>query len=139
MTNAPKCSLDTAKCPTFSTLTCNCDLDLWATDLGSVCDTSPSLEEHLCHIILKIIHEGRSFSPDTAKCSTFLPLTYDCDLHLWNVDLAPVSQTVSNSDSSSTQLSKKRKVKKEVKRDPLKHCRLNALITMINIDTYFLK
>ena len=44
-------------------------------------------EEHLCKFILKFIHERPSYSPDTAKCPTFLPLTYNCDLHLWGTDL----------------------------------------------------
>ena len=32
-------SLDRAKCPTFSTLTCDCDLELWATHLSITCNT----------------------------------------------------------------------------------------------------
>ena len=62
-------------------LTYECDLDLSATDLDFACDTSPSVEEHLCQLILKFIHERQSYSPVKAKCPTFLPLTYDCDLH----------------------------------------------------------
>jgi len=43
----------TAKCPSFSTLTYDCDLDLPATVLNFACNKWPSLEEHLCQVILK--------------------------------------------------------------------------------------
>jgi len=51
---------DMANCPTFLTLTCDCDLDIGGTDPSFVCNTSPSVEKHLCQVILKFLHGRRS-------------------------------------------------------------------------------
>ena len=53
------------------------------------------LEEHYCQIISKSIHACLSYSPDTAKCSYFLPLTQVCDLDLWAMSMVVSCDTLS--------------------------------------------
>jgi len=54
----------------------------------------------------------------------------------FNSDQAPVSQTVSNSDSSSTHALKNPVSKKEGKIHTNNHCQLNDRITISSFDKY---
>jgi len=68
-------------------LTLVCDPDLWAMSIVLKHDTLSCQEEHLCLFFFKSIHACRSYSPDTTKCSRFLPLTQVCDLDLWAMSI----------------------------------------------------
>ena len=48
-------------------LSADCDLDLWASDMVLVCDILPCHDDHLCQIIFKSHHVQQSNGSDTYR------------------------------------------------------------------------
>ena len=66
----------------FYHLTFECDLDLQPTWTNVSNRTSSSQGEQLCQIILKTMHECRSYGPDKLSVWPFYHLTFKCDIDL---------------------------------------------------------
>ena len=73
-----------------------CDLELWASDIIFVCNTSSCLDNHLCHIVYKTQHRCLSYGQTRTGSTKIYAqiLSADCDIDLWPSDMVLVHDTL---------------------------------------------